>query len=55
MSSEIGCVWGLGLGLIHSDRVVCQMWFSAEYTDWSSLGKYCGSASLEEELISSVV
>lgn len=33
-SSEIGCVWGLGLGLIHSDRVVCQMQFS---TDWSSL------------------
>lgn len=28
-------VWGLGL--IHSDRVVCQMQFSAKYTDWSLL------------------
>lgn len=27
----------LRLGLIHSDRVVCQMQFSAKYTDWSSL------------------
>lgn len=29
----------LGLGLIHSDRVVCQIQFSAKHTDWSLLGR----------------
>lgn len=27
----------LGMGLIHSDRVVCQMQFSAKYADWNLL------------------
>lgn len=46
----------LGLGLIHSDSVVCRMQFSAKYRQIGVyLDKFRGRTPLEAEIISSVV